>query len=180
VRSDTELLVLTLVERGVATGYSLSSQAGLSLGTTLPLLNRLTKASLIKIGDEGPRGRRVYSLTTAGRRVLESEGAELISRPPTDLDSALRTAFVAFPLIDKTRRVKFLQDVISHLRNVAEARALDGNRSAAPSTAERYRSMRRQAEVRRLRADIVTLEALYRDSVRGKRAKKSRSKSTDK
>ena len=180
MRSDTELLVLTLIERGVATGYSLSSQAGLSLGTTLPLLNRLTKASLIRIGDEGPRGRREYTLTQAGRKVLQSEGAELISRPPTDLDSALRTVFVAFPLIEKTRRVKFLRDVILHLRALAEARALEGNRTAAPTTAERYRSMKRQAEVQRLRADIVTLEALFRDSERGQRSKKSQSKSKDK
>jgi DNA-binding PadR family transcriptional regulator len=180
VRSDTELLVLTLIERGVATGYSLSSQAGLSLGTTLPLLNRLTKASLIKIGDEAPRGRREYTLTQAGRKVLQSEGTELVSRPPTDLDSALRTVFVAFPLIEKTRRVKFFRDVILHLRALAEARALEGNRTAAPSTAERYRSMRRQAEVRRLRADIATLEALSLDVDRVQRDKKSRSKTKEK
>ena len=180
MRSDTELLVLTLIEKGVATGYSLSSQAGLSLGTTLPLLKRLTQASLIKIGDEGPRGRREYSLSQAGRRVLQSEGAELIARPPTDLDSALRTVFVAFPLIEKASRVKFLQCVISHLRTLAESRALEGNRTSSPSSAERYRSMRRQAELRRLRADIATLEALSRDSERDKRAKKSRSKTKEK
>lgn len=174
VRSDTELLVLTLIERGVTAVYSLAAQAGLSPGTTLPLLNRLEEAGLIHIGAAGARGRRDCALTPAGRRVLRTEASRLVERPVSDLDSALRTVFLAFPLLENSRRVKFLNDVIARLRTAAESRKLDASSPAVADTPEQYRRLRRLAEAHRLKADVATLEGIVAELTSVQSRRKSR------
>jgi hypothetical protein len=45
--TDLDLFILALVQAGLATTYDLKSKAGLSVGSTAPVLARLEEAGLI-------------------------------------------------------------------------------------------------------------------------------------
>jgi PadR family transcriptional regulator AphA len=71
--------LLGLLEDGPASGYTLTTRFDRSLrkyawtaqqSHVYPELNRLAGEGLIEIADEGPRGRRTYALTDAGRAAL--------------------------------------------------------------------------------------------------------------
>ena len=63
-----DLLILSLVEAGIDTPYRWQSRAGLSLGGTLPAVRRLLARHLVSEAAAGPRGRREFTITAAGRR----------------------------------------------------------------------------------------------------------------
>jgi PadR family transcriptional regulator, regulatory protein AphA len=71
--------LLGLLEDGPASGYTLTTRFDRSLrkyawtaqqSHIYPELNRLAGEGLIEIAEEGPRGRRTYALTDAGRAAL--------------------------------------------------------------------------------------------------------------
>ena len=92
MRADTlkghlDMLLLAVVaEGGPKHGYALIEQLreqsgdafDLPEGTVYPALHRLERAGLLQIswGDAGGRRRRVYSLTTDGRKALATKRRE--------------------------------------------------------------------------------------------------------
>jgi len=95
-RNDLDLFVLALVSDSVATPYELKMAAGLSPGTTIPVLTRLMAASLVLLVKPGSRGRAEYRITADGRRYLKSGWKELIEDGPGgDLNADLRVALRA-------------------------------------------------------------------------------------
>ena len=79
--SHTELLVLGVLQKGPAHGYAIAQEINLRTdgvlrmkeGTLYPLLHRMEKERLLRAAwqdsDRGPP-RRIYQLTTKGKRVL--------------------------------------------------------------------------------------------------------------
>ena len=95
-RTDLDLFILALIDGGVATPYDLQKSAGLSQGATIPALQRLLEARLVRQGKSGPRGRTDYKVTAAGKRLLKGGWLALIEAGPGgDVDSDLRVALLA-------------------------------------------------------------------------------------
>ncbi|MEU2557812.1 PadR family transcriptional regulator [Streptomyces longispororuber] len=78
-----DLLVLAGLTEGESYGYEIAKRLGaagfgqIRGGTLYPVLNRLEEAGLVaaefRAAERGP-GRRYYTLTPAGRRVLAEQG----------------------------------------------------------------------------------------------------------
>ena len=95
-RTDLDLFVLALIDDGVSTPYELQKAAGLSQGATIPALQRLLEARLVRHGKPGARGRTDYKVTAAGKKLLRDGWLPLIEAGPSgDLDSDLRVALLA-------------------------------------------------------------------------------------
>ena len=95
-RTDLDLFILALIDGAVSTPYELQKTAGLSQGATIPALQRLLEARLVRQGKPSARGRTDYKVTAAGRKVLKAGWLPLIDAGPSgDLDSDLRVALLA-------------------------------------------------------------------------------------
>ena len=84
LKGHLDLLILSVVEAGPAHGYAIIRELArrsdgafdLKEGTIYPALHRLERARLLRSRWEkgpGPRPRRLYSLTPAGRRALAEQ-----------------------------------------------------------------------------------------------------------
>jgi DNA-binding PadR family transcriptional regulator len=74
----------------------LQKTAGLSQGATIPALQRLLEARLVRQGKPGARGRTDYQVTASGSKVLKAGWLPLIDAGPSgDIDSDLRVALLA-------------------------------------------------------------------------------------
>src|ERR1051326_3610450 len=93
--TNLELFVLAMVQLGLETPYDLKAKAGLSLGSTIPLLARLTETGLLKASDPDRRNSRKYSVTREGASALR-HGWKAMLTGDTDTDSALRIAYLAW------------------------------------------------------------------------------------
>ena len=92
LKGHLELLLLTSIESGATHGYAIAEQLRLASkgtfdlpdGTIYPALHRLRDAGLVtsRWSDDGRRRRRVYRLTTKGRKALKEQRAswELFER----------------------------------------------------------------------------------------------------
>jgi DNA-binding PadR family transcriptional regulator len=95
-RTDLDLFVLALIDGGVSTPYELQKAAGLSQGATIPALQRLLEAQLVRRGKPGARRRTGYKVTAVGKRLLKDGWLPLVEAGPSgDLDSDLRVALLA-------------------------------------------------------------------------------------
>jgi DNA-binding PadR family transcriptional regulator len=95
-RTDLDLFVLALIDGAVSTPYELQKAAGLSQGATIPALQRLLEARLVRQGKLGARGRIDYKVSAAGKKLLKDGWLPLIEAGPSgDLDADLRVALLA-------------------------------------------------------------------------------------
>ncbi len=95
-RTDLDLFVLALIDGGVSTPYELQKEAGLSQGATIPALQRLLEARLVRQGKPGVRGRADYKVSGTGKMLLKNGWLTLIEAGPSgDLDSDIRVALLA-------------------------------------------------------------------------------------
>lgn len=95
-KSDLDLFVLALISSGVSTPYALQKEAGLSPGATIPAIQRMMDAGLIRQGEPGPRGRTDARVTASGKKQLKNGWRALIDEGPSgDLDADLRVALMA-------------------------------------------------------------------------------------
>lgn len=94
--TSLELMILALVNNGHGTPYSMKT-AGLSVGSTIPALERLRARKLLSQGGEGPRGRSEFALTSIGAKTLREELRGLVSRlaNENDADELLRVCALA-------------------------------------------------------------------------------------
>jgi DNA-binding PadR family transcriptional regulator len=127
---DLELFVLALVLRDVNTPYAMLATAGLSPGATLPVLNRLEKAGLVRKGKPGARGRMEFEVTASGRQQLKVGWRPLLESPAQgDIESILRiVALSVLSQADKKMVLDFLESartskVKNALRRTSEAKA---------------------------------------------------------
>ncbi|HVZ18806.1 MAG TPA: helix-turn-helix transcriptional regulator [Terriglobales bacterium] len=97
--SSLDLFLLQLILTGIDTPYMFRERANLSIGATIPALQRMEEKGLIARQKKEGRNKQRYLLTTKGKRYLSTQLpvllAEYIERPPTDIESLLRAVALA-------------------------------------------------------------------------------------
>jgi DNA-binding PadR family transcriptional regulator len=130
------------------TTYDLQSGAGLSLGATVPALNRLSDAKLVS--RRIVVRRHEYALTRGGEQVLR-DWEPPVRRAATDYEDLLRTAYLSAYLFRKPAVGAEI------LRQAARARSSSGRRPRGrPTWNDRQRQITR---CRRLSMDETCIGA---------------------
>ncbi len=161
-RTDLDLFILALIDGGVSTPYELQKTAGLSQGATIPALQRLLKARLVRRGKPGARRRTGYKVTAAGNRLLRDGWLPLIGADPSgDLDSDLRVALLAiWGSGDRRLATDFLrQSAGKKMESIAAAELTDSPGAVAP-LARWYTDLRSEAAEALLTAESEAIRAM--------------------
>jgi DNA-binding PadR family transcriptional regulator len=161
-RTDLDLFVLALIDSGVSTPYELQKAAGLSQGATIPALQRLLDARLVRQGKPGARGRTDYQATAAGKRLVKNGWLALIEEGPSgDIDSDLRVALLA--LLgggDRRLAADFLrQSADEKMELVAAAKPMD-NPVGVPLLPRWYGELRSSTAKTLLTAESEAIRAM--------------------
>lgn len=159
-RLDLELFVLALASRGLATPYDLKTSASISPGASIPVLNRLESGGYVRKGEEGPRNRQEYLITSKGTALLENSWRELFrASPSTDLDAVLRTAALALILGEPKPSVAEYLSRASVLRKAGQQRNPAGPvHATAPGDV--FLWMRQVAAAQRIQSEAAILRKL--------------------
>jgi DNA-binding PadR family transcriptional regulator len=129
--TSLELFVLAMVRQGLATPYELKTKAGLSLGSTVPVLARLEKDALVKASEKGARRSRKFSITAKGTKALTKGWPEQLATDHTDLDSILRVASLAWLHGDIKACQEFMKRSAKGLHGWAGSLRAEADRLAA-------------------------------------------------
>ena len=161
-RTDLDLFILALIDSGVSTPYEFQMAAGLSQGATLPALQRLLEARLVRQGKPGVRGRTSYKVSAAGKRLLRDGWLPLIAAGPSgDIDSDLRVALLAiWGSGDRRLAAGFLcQSADKKMESIASAELTGGPGAVAP-LARWYTDLRSATSKAVLTAESEALRAM--------------------
>jgi DNA-binding PadR family transcriptional regulator len=162
-KTDLDLFVLALVQRGCVTPYDLKARAGISVGSSAPVLERLEKSGLIRGSVPGIRDRRQFSITKSGKNTLESGWQSLIETRPTDPDAILRITYLAWALGRQSLASDFTEASAVTLRNAAAIRNAEANQlseSVKDLGGEAFRWLKATFEGARLEAQSKALREL--------------------
>jgi DNA-binding PadR family transcriptional regulator len=161
-RSSLEVFILALISQGLTTTYVLQSEAGLSLGATVPALNRMAKTKLVSMKIEGRR--HEFALTKAGEKALR-DWRPPSGRASTDFDDVLRTVFLTISL---NRNVGAATELLAQAARARSRAAKDcadelrGRRLDVKNLdAAAYRWMRLTSEQHRLAAESKALQVIF-------------------
>jgi DNA-binding PadR family transcriptional regulator len=179
-RTDLDLFVLALIDVGVSTPYQLQREAGLSQGATIPALQRLLEARLVRQGKPGARGRTDYKATAAGKKLLRDGWLPLIEAGPTgDLDSDLRVALLAiWAGSDRRLAADFLRQ--SGNRKMESVAATQLTSDAVAPLARWYTDLRSSTSKALLAAETEAIRATADSLPRSLMGKRGRSISSPK
>jgi DNA-binding MarR family transcriptional regulator len=142
----------------------LKTKAGLSLGSTVPVLARLEKGGLVKASEEGARRSRKFSITAKGTKALTQGWAEQLATEHTDLDSILRVACLAWLNGETKACHAFMKRSADGLRGWAGSLRAEADRLAAKvgetPDGDTYVWLRTYCEAARAETDAATLSEL--------------------
>jgi DNA-binding PadR family transcriptional regulator len=174
-RTDLDLYVLALIDGGVSTPYELQKLAGLSQGATIPALQRLLKARLVRQGKRGARGRIDYKVTAAGRKTLKAGWLPLLDAGPSgDIDADLRVALLTiWGSGDSRLAAEFLRESADRKKTLQANAEPTGDQGTVPPLARWYVEMRAGAAKALLTAECSVIRAMA-DSLPRKLAGKAR------
>jgi len=170
---DLELFILALIQRGCATPYDMKAKAGISVGSSAPVLERHEKAALIKGSDPGIRDRREFTITKTGISTLEKKWRDLLATRPTDSDAVLRITYLAWALGRENVVTEFIEATAVTLQNTAATRRAEANQlepMASGLGGEAFRWLKSSFEAARLEAQSKALKEL------GKQIRKQKKK----
>ena len=164
---DLDLFVLAMVQSGLGTTYDLKSKAGLSVGSTSPILARLEQAGLLEAPTaERARGVRRFSISKEGKKHLAAGWKELPQRRPTDIDEILRITYIAWVMGSPETAAIFVENSAAGLNYLAATRQAEVNqlRSALGGRVggQAFRWLRAGADAARLQAQAEALKQLGR------------------
>lgn len=161
IHSVLDLFILSLLDRGLETPYDLQRQGGLSLGSTVPALQRLAAAGLIRkraATGASKRPRHSFQLSAAGRTRARSGWKTYLKAPnQMDFEAVLRVVDMSQYYNAKTTDiVEFFEAAVSERRVPASSRLLgaDGKSSSLGhvSTLRAWNAARLKAEAKFLAA----------------------------
>ena len=162
--TSLELFVLAMVQQGLATPYELKTKAGLSLGSTIPVLARLEKEDLVEASEKGPRRSRKFTITREGKTALARGWEEQLTAEHSDLDAILRVAFLAWVRGDVKACQEFMQRSADGLRGWAGSLRAEADRLAAKlgesPDGDTFVWLRTHCEAARTKTDAAALDAL--------------------
>jgi DNA-binding PadR family transcriptional regulator len=181
MNTSLELFVLAMVRQGLATPYELKTKAGLSLGSTVPVLARLKEDALVKASEEGARRSRKFSTTAKGTKAPTQGWAEQLATEHTDLDSILRVAYLAWLHGDKTACQEFMKRSADGLHGWVGSLRAEADRLAARAgespDGDTFVWLRTYCEAARAETDAASLVELS-DRISKKIEKKRRTLTT--
>ena len=148
MRSNLELLLLSLISDGLQTPYELKARTDLSLGSTVPALARLHADGFVKASDIQTRRSRRFTLTAKGAKVLEKECLLHLQDTPTDVESAIRIAYLAL----RYGHAASAADILRRVSDSLLGQAITAKAEATSFT--RHEDVISPAMLRRLRAQI--------------------------
>jgi len=164
MNTSLELFVLAMLRQGLATPYELKTKAGLSLGSTVPVVARLEKDALVKVSEEGARRSRKFSITAKGTKALAQGWAEQLATEHTDLDSILRVACLAWLHGDTKACQEFMKRSAGGLRGSAGSLRAEADRLAgkvgAGADGDTFVWLRTYCEAARAETDAAALVEL--------------------
>jgi hypothetical protein len=162
--TSLELFLLNLVAQGLNTPYVLKSSAGLSVGATLPALSRLKKRKLLQRAEVAARNKQEFEVTPLGKKIMISETKRLLAQakttPPTDTESTLRLAAIAFFSKKRDAAMTLLRSVGESRLRLAQVKTKDFTHVATADLPGLYRSLSETCEAARLQAEGHSLIAL--------------------
>jgi hypothetical protein len=162
--TSLELFLLNLVAQGVSTPYLLKASAGLSVGATLPALNRLKDRKLLHRAETAARNKQEFEITAFGKKVMMSETKRLLaeaeSTPPTDTESTLRLAALAFFSKKRSTAASLLKRAGEARRQLSKARINDGVQFTTTDLPSLFRSLSKTCEAARSDGEGDALIAL--------------------
>lgn len=142
-KSDLDLFVLALISTGVTTPYELQKEAGLSPGATIPAIQRLLQAGLIRRESPGVRGRTDSRITAFGKKQLKSAWRLLLDDGASgDLDADLRVALLAISQGNAYASAVHLLRQSADMLIEIEQPAVADTKSNVSSLASLYRELR--------------------------------------
>ena len=107
INSSLDLFLLGLIQSGVNTPYLFHERTRLSVGATLPALERLERNGLISRAENGLRNKQEFAVTATGRRAFGSQLVRILQeyrgRPPSDYESVFRVASLALRVRESLR-----------------------------------------------------------------------------
>jgi DNA-binding PadR family transcriptional regulator len=161
-RTDLDLFVLALIDGGISTPYELQKTAGLSQGATMPALERLRNARLVRQGKPGVRRRTDYQVTAAGKKLLKDGWLALIENGPSgDIDSDLRVALLALSGGgDRRLAAEFLRQSADKKIELASAVEPMGNPGKLPPLPHWYSDLRSSISKALLTAEASAIRAM--------------------
>jgi DNA-binding PadR family transcriptional regulator len=174
-RTDLDLFVLALIDGGLSTPYELQKLAGLSQGATIPALQRLLKARLVRQGKRGARRRTDYKVTAVGRKTLKAGWLPLVDAGPSgDIDADLRVALLTiWGSGDSRLAAEFLRESADRKKALQANAEPTGDTSTVPPLARWYVEMRAGAAKALQTAECSVIRAMA-DSLPRKLAGKAR------
>jgi DNA-binding PadR family transcriptional regulator len=161
--TDLDLFILALVQRGCATPYELKARAGISIGSSAPVLQRLAKAKFLEKSKPGVRDSIQFSITSSGEKRLKAEWQALLPTRPTDPDAILRITYLAWALGQQDRTMKFINAAADALSNAAATRRAVAKQLQAANDnvgADAFRWLKTRFEAARLEAHSKELNEL--------------------
>lgn len=162
--TSLELFLLNLVSQGLNTPYLLKMSAGLSVGATLPALNRLNGRKLLQRAATAARNKQEFEVTPLGKKIMTSETKRLLAQakttPPSDTESTLRLAALAFFFKKRDAAMTLLRSVGESRLSLAQVKAKKFDHVATSDLPNIYRNLSETCEAARLEAEGHTLIAL--------------------
>lgn len=161
--NDLDLFILALIKNGCANTYALKSKAGISVGSSAPVLERLEQSGLVRGSGPGVRARRHFVITKSGQTRLESSWQQLLSMRPTDPDVVLRITYLTWALGRKTMVSDFIDASAITLGNAAATRRAEANLLrplVANLGGEAFRWLKTSFEAARFEAQSSALKEL--------------------
>ncbi len=173
---DIELFLLALVSRGLATPYDFKVQAGLSVGSTAPVLARLEEHGWIGGGKPGVRGSRRFTITKTGEKTLAAEWRGLLRRRSTSIDEILRVVYLAWALGEISSAAQFMDQASTDLIALATTRKAEAAHLQSllygKAAGEAYRWLKLRTQVAELEANARMLKEMKKELEKQKKAKK--------
>jgi len=173
---DIDLLILALVQRGLQTPYDLRVRAGLSVGTTAPVLARLEQSGWIEADEAGVRRSRRFSITKTGAKNLESQWKNLPLKRSTAPDEILRIVYLANVLGNASTAARFAERASEDLAALGEMKRIEAQQHAGGSESANspdwYLSMKLRSQAVEALSNARLLAEIAKELQPAKRKKK--------
>jgi hypothetical protein len=175
--ASLDLLILSLLDAGIDTPYRWQTQAGLSLGATLPAAPRLLASQLVSERKPGPRGRREFRITRSGRSELKAIDEHLdavLLEQVGDMESMLRLVAIALHAGRQDAAVHLLQEAASKYdRRAGRAQRRASDSSQQDGVASLYLATVSHCDADRPKAQAASLRSLLSQIQKGRSGKRA-------
>jgi hypothetical protein len=162
--ASLDLLILSLVDAGIKTPYRWQTEAGLSLGASLPAVRRLLARHHVSEAAAGPRGRREFTITRTGRSELRNIGHYLDAASVEavgELESVLRLFAIAIHAGRQDLAMHLLHEAAAEYdRRAGRAQKRASDSSQREGVAALYLATTAHCEADRLQAQAESLRSL--------------------